>query len=172
MAKLRLQSGDGEPVTLNVERDGDGCFVIGRDGGKPVRVCAVDGADGLDCLRVGDAVVAYSARVDGDAVEVWIRGRAYRFAKVTRGRGKAHAAAPGLSELVAPMPGVVRSVLVKGWESVAADQPLVVMESMKMEMTLVAPRDAVVAEVSCAEGAMVQMNQPLVRFAPDGDGAA
>jgi len=168
VAKLRLQSGDGESVTLNVERDGDGCFLIGRDGGEPARVCAVDGADGLDVLRVGDAVIAYSARVDDDAVEVWIRGRSYRFAKVTRGRGKGHAAAAGVGELVAPMPGVVRSVLVKRGESVAAEQPLVVMESMKMEMTLVAPRDAVVADVSCADGAMVQMNQPLVRFEAEG----
>ena len=169
---MRLQSGDGEPVVLDVERDGDGCYLIGRDGGDPVRVCAIDGADGLECLRVGDAVVAYSARVEGDDVEVWIRGRSYRFARVTRGRGKGHSAAAGVSELVAPMPGMVRSVLVKRGASVAKDQPLVVMESMKMEMTLVAPRDAVVADVSCADGAMVQMHQPLVRFTSDGDGAA
>ena len=74
--------------------------------------------------------------------------------------------------MVAPMPGVIQSVLVKRGASVAKDQPLLVMESMKMEMTLVAPRDAVVAEVSCADGAMVQMHQPLVQFESDGEGAA
>lgn len=164
MAKLRLQVEGCEPEALEVERDGGGRFVISRDGGEPVQVRVVDGANGLDYLRIGDTVVAYSASINGDEVSVWIRGQTYRFTKVNRDRRAGHAVAGDAGELVAPMPGVVRTILAKDGDSIKRDQPLVVMESMKMEMTLVAPGDAVVAMVACAEGEMVQMNQPLVHF--------
>jgi urea carboxylase len=45
---------------------------------------------------------------------------------------------------------------------VKAGDTLIVVESMKMEITVLAPRDGVVHEVLCAEGQPVTAGQPLV----------
>jgi acetyl/propionyl-CoA carboxylase alpha subunit len=56
------------------------------------------------------------------------------------------------SGIVAPMPGTVLRVLVEPGAAVAARQPLVVLEAMKMETPLVSPYDATVRAVHVAEG--------------------
>ncbi len=62
----------------------------------------------------------------------------------------AHAADGAAAEggrLTAPMPGKVIAFLAKGGDSVTLGQPLAVMEAMKMEHTITAPRDGVVKEL-------------------------
>jgi len=67
-----------------------------------------------------------------------------------------------------PMTGVVRKVLVRPGESVAAGATLFVVEAMKMEFTVAAPRDVVVDEVRAAEGARVDIQQVIVTFRAGG----
>ena len=71
-------------------------------------------------------------------------------------------AGAGSRTVVAPMPGRIVRVLVKPDETVSAGQPLVVVEAMKMENELRAPRGGIVAEVRVAEGASVEANTVLV----------
>jgi len=64
----------------------------------------------------------------------------------------------------APMPGVIRKVMVKTGESVTKGQALVVMEAMKLQTTLSAGADATVEEVLVIEGAQVDDGDELVRL--------
>ena len=64
--------------------------------------------------------------------------------------------------IVAPMPGRVVKVLVTPGAAVVARQGLVVVEAMKMENELRAPRAGTVAEVRVREGAPVDANAVLV----------
>ena len=64
----------------------------------------------------------------------------------------------------APMPGVVLKILVKPGDVVKKGAPLVVLEAMKMEHQIVAPRDGVVRAVNCVEGEMVQPGIELVEI--------
>jgi 3-methylcrotonyl-CoA carboxylase alpha subunit len=57
--------------------------------------------------------------------------------------------------LTAPMNGTLVDVLVKAGDKVTADQNLIIMEAMKMEYTIKAPKDGVVAEVFFAPGDLV-----------------
>ena len=57
--------------------------------------------------------------------------------------------------LTAPMPGKIIAVNAKAGDTVKAGEPLIVMEAMKMEMSLEAPRDGVVAEMSAEVGVLV-----------------
>ena len=60
------------------------------------------------------------------------------------------------------MPGSVVKVHVGAGDRVAAGDPMVVLEGMKMEYTLRAPFAGVVTAVHCAEGDMVEAEAPLV----------
>jgi biotin carboxyl carrier protein len=84
-------------------------------------------------------------------------GAALIAAKHTEARGIA--AEDGV---VAPMTGKVVQVRVKPGQEVAADEVLVVLEAMKMEYRLAAPRAGKVATVGCREGELVDLGVTLV----------
>ncbi len=75
------------------------------------------------------------------------------------------AGAQGDGNLVeAPMPGLVRSVDAIVGQAVAKGDRLAVLEAMKMEHSLLAARDGVVAEVLAAAGDQVEAGAALVRL--------
>ncbi|MGD9863946.1 MAG: biotin carboxylase N-terminal domain-containing protein [Pseudodonghicola sp.] len=85
-------------------------------------------------------------------------------------RAAAGAAAGNLIE--APMPGLVKAVFVAAGDSVSEGQKLAILEAMKMEHTLTAARDGVVAEVLAAAGAQVEAGAALVRLEDEAEEAA
>ncbi len=72
--------------------------------------------------------------------------------------------AAGQPSLTAPMPGTVVKVLTHPGAKVAARQPLVVLEAMKMETPLLSPYDATVRAVHVAEGERVGNGTVLVEL--------
>jgi 3-methylcrotonyl-CoA carboxylase alpha subunit len=68
------------------------------------------------------------------------------------------------AEVVAPMPGTVIRVLVEPGATVAARQPLVVLEAMKMETPLVSPYEGTVRAVHVGEGDRVAGGAVLVEL--------
>jgi 3-methylcrotonyl-CoA carboxylase alpha subunit len=66
--------------------------------------------------------------------------------------------------LTAPMPGKVVSFAVKAGDKVKAGQTLAVMEAMKMEHTISAPKDGVVAELLYAPGDQVADGAELLKL--------
>lgn len=78
-------------------------------------------------------------------------------------RDAAAGAAAGIT--LSPMPGLVKAVFVKAGQTVAAGDRLAILEAMKMEHTLVAARDGVVAEVLTQAGAQVEAGAALIRLA-------
>jgi pyruvate carboxylase subunit B len=70
--------------------------------------------------------------------------------------------AGGGGSLRAPMPGLVVRVLVEAGQTVAAGQPLLVLEAMKMENELRAPAAGVVQGVGVKAGQAVEKGQVLV----------
>ncbi|ESZ75117.1 acetyl/propionyl/methylcrotonyl-CoA carboxylase subunit alpha [Mesorhizobium sp. L103C105A0] len=72
-------------------------------------------------------------------------------------------AAAASGSLRAPMPGVVKLVRAAKGERVIKGQPLLILEAMKMEHTIAASHDGVIAEIA-TEGAQVTDGTVLVRF--------
>ena len=64
--------------------------------------------------------------------------------------------------LTAPMPGKVIAYLVKAGDAIKTGQPLAVLEAMKMEHTIAAPRDGTVAELLFAPGDQVSEGGELL----------
>ena len=153
-----------------------------RNGGEGALEIFVDGAErDLDVREVepgvwslmagGEQVIA---QVDGALPKLTIEiGRpgdpVIVTAEVTDARSAAVAqlikrsdAPVGPTALKAPMPGRVVKVLVKVGDKVTSGQPTVVVEAMKMENELRAPRTGAVRELRCAEGETVEAGQDLV----------
>jgi acetyl-CoA/propionyl-CoA carboxylase biotin carboxyl carrier protein len=67
-------------------------------------------------------------------------------------------------QLRAPMPGHVLQVMAAVGDAVSSGDPIVVIESMKMELTLAAPADGTLAELTVAAGDAVVSDQPVARI--------
>ena len=73
----------------------------------------------------------------------------------------------GSERLIAPIPARVMRVLVESGDVVRKGDALIVLEAMKMELTLTAPRAGTISELPFAGGEMVEEGAELVRFAAD-----
>ncbi len=72
---------------------------------------------------------------------------------------------PDTSKLVmSPMPGLLTNIAVKVGEAVTAGQKLAAIEAMKMENTLTAAQDGVVAEICANVGESLAVDQLIIRF--------
>ncbi len=67
-------------------------------------------------------------------------------------------------EIKAPMPGLVLNILVKPGDTVKKNDPILVLEAMKMENLIKAPGDATVGAVHAEKGKAVEKGQLLVSF--------
>jgi 3-methylcrotonyl-CoA carboxylase alpha subunit len=79
---------------------------------------------------------------------------------------RAEQALAGTGSLRAPMPGLVKVVRAAKGENVIKGQPLLILEAMKMEHTIAAPHDGVIADIA-TEGEQVSDGTVLVKFAEE-----
>ena len=63
-----------------------------------------------------------------------------------------------------PMPGTIVKTLVKNGEKVRKGQPILILEAMKMENEITAPKDGVVEELNVAEKYTVQGGDTLFKI--------
>ncbi len=61
-----------------------------------------------------------------------------------------------------PMPGNILRIDVKEGDTVKSGQILLILEAMKMENEIVAPKDATVVQVVTSKGAVVETGSPLI----------
>ena len=145
--------------------------VRGRDGrytvlidGRAVEVDAREaGPHALSLLVAGRSHDVGVEKREG-GYRVLVRGEVVEVALVEAARGAAVPRRPasGLSRIQAPMPGKLVRVLVSAGEEVGAGQGLVVMEAMKMENEIRAPRAGRVKEAPVREGQAVETGALLV----------
>lgn len=72
--------------------------------------------------------------------------------------------APGTKVLTAPLPGVVKDVKVKVGSSVKVNEPVVILEAMKMETVISSTMDGVIKEIKVKAAQSVQQGEVLVTF--------
>ena len=111
-------------------------------------------------LRVDGRVHVVPYAVQGSTVSFSFEGEIYFADVADKGvRAKARHRDASMS---APMPGMVLKILVKAGDVVAKGAPLLILEAMKMEHQITAPRDGEIAAVNCKEGELVQGGVELV----------
>jgi biotin carboxyl carrier protein len=76
----------------------------------------------------------------------------------------ADVAAETARTIVAPLPGVIKSIAVRSGQAVAPDDELVVIEAMKMDNVIRATRTGRVGTIHVAEGRQVAYGEPLLEI--------
>ena len=118
---------------------------------------------GSGMYRVDDGTRTWTVAIAGPAENrgVWVDGHVVVLdppaSGRSRGRGASH-------DLTAPMPATVVKVLVAPGASVRRGDTLLMLEAMKMELPIRAPRDGVVKAVNCEAGELVQPGVNLLEF--------
>lgn len=137
-----------------------------RSLGPDEATVVVDGTD-VQARRVGSRWWfdgKPGAEVFTDGATVTLFGAQSRRFDIIDPLSRDAAAMAGDDLTLAPMPGRVVSVHVHAGQQVSAGDRLAVLEAMKMEHTMVAARDGVIAEVLVQEADQVEAGAPLVRL--------
>ncbi|GAA3436141.1 biotin carboxylase N-terminal domain-containing protein [Kutzneria kofuensis] len=158
-------------------------WLIGAPGDEPAKVRLRGRASNAEVVINNGEPVAAGAWHEGNRLHVRSGGvtRSYRHARdgeitwignwplletepLQQSRKGGAGAAGGA--VTSPMPGTVLLLKVAAGERVNAGQPLLVVEAMKMEHTVVAPIDGAVAELAVHAGQQVRLGQQLAVVAP------
>jgi biotin carboxyl carrier protein len=160
---------NGRTRSVSVERLRDR-FRITVDGAVTLVDAQRSGEFGLsllfpDCEQRGTRVSLAPGAAPGEML-AYLRGRSVPVVvngrRTGRGAADAGAGAHGEQKVIAPMPGRVVRVLVAAGDSVAARQPVIVVEAMKMENELRSPKTGRVKDVAVAAGAPVEAGRVLL----------
>jgi 3-methylcrotonyl-CoA carboxylase alpha subunit len=117
-------------------------------------------------LRLDDTPMRLPARASGADLLVHVDHRRYRF-HPARAFGFDGATETGSDRLRAPMPGRIVAVHAAVGDRLEAQQPVLVMEAMKMELTLRAVHACSVLELHARVGEFVDADAMLARFEID-----
>jgi len=157
---LTLKSERGvHDVDLEYTRDG---YVFHHGGAHaPLAISAVDGS--RIGIRFGAGTLVADVVRAGDELHVFAHGR-HRVLSLFDIIAQSSGGDAATGRLTAPMPGKVIAIAATAGARVERGDPLLVMEAMKMEHTISAPADGVVADVLYAVGDQVEEGAELVRF--------
>ena len=115
----------------------------------------------------------YSVVVNGSRYNVEVSegfNDSIQVKSITEVEGKsvknAKSAAAGATEndIVASLPGAVHKILVSAGDHVKKGQAIVVLEAMKMEIEVKAPKDGIIGSIEVSKGQSVANNQVVAKF--------
>ncbi len=154
---LHLRCG-GEPVRIRAHPQPDGSFVLDLPSGP------VNAARGLHRVSIDGVQLPINVVRSGDELTIVLHGE-NTVLHYDDPLAPPRIEAGGDDRVTAPIPARVARVLVQAGDVVKKGTPLVVLEAMKMEMTLTAPMDGTIAAVRHAADEMVEEGTELIAFA-------
>ena len=156
---------DGEAVAIHlVRRDAIHAILVDGEGDRAARhpLVMLPLAPAASAASRALGVSAREVIVDGWRIVVEVES-AQRAALRERARtGSAGEVRAGPTEMRATIPGQVLAVSIATGDQVVGGQPLVVVEAMKMQNELRAPRDGVVARVAVGPGQTIEVGDVLL----------
>lgn len=78
--------------------------------------------------------------------------------------GFALSSSKDIDSISAPMPGLILEIHVRIGQAVNEDDPLLILEAMKMENVITSPRDGIIKSISVKKSEAVDKNQLLIEF--------
>ncbi|WP_439620168.1 biotin/lipoyl-containing protein [Hyphomonas sp.] len=122
---------------------------------------------GEGSIRLADRTLNYVAARHLDTIFIHMDGQHFEVEYVSPLQQFSQSDATSSHDVIAaPMPGTVISVLASPGDAIAQGQIIIVIESMKLETSLKAPRDGVVDEIRSLPGSSFDRDAVLVTLQP------
>jgi geranyl-CoA carboxylase alpha subunit len=148
---------------LELFREREGCYVVAAKGSEyRFEIDAVD--DEIIRVRSNGVMESATFHRGGDRLYFLHRGLTHVVRDLTLAAPQAATAGGGDGKVRAAMNGRVVAVLVKAGERVAAGQPVMTLEAMKMEHVHTAAVAGTIAAIDVAEGAQVTTGQIVIEI--------
>ncbi|MEM8661473.1 MAG: biotin/lipoyl-containing protein, partial [Pseudomonadota bacterium] len=132
-----------------------------------VQLLELDLADGQISVQVDDEKMRFSVTEDGDTLWLW-HPRLGNCALKAVHAGAENGISGSDGQCRSHGPGQILRTLVKVGQLIEVGEPLIVVESMKMESTLVASSSGEVSAIAVAEGDLIESGQVLLQINTDG----
>ncbi|MFT5508513.1 MAG: 3-methylcrotonyl-CoA carboxylase alpha subunit [Hyphomicrobiaceae bacterium] len=125
----------------------------------------IDSRNG-EVVRASSNNRTFTARAThhGDVISIFMDGEQHAVTVPDPLAGSADEAADA-DRILAPMPGLIKIINVAAGDTVSKGDPVMVMEAMKMEYTLSAPRDGTIGELQAGTGDQVEEGAVLLEMA-------
>jgi biotin carboxyl carrier protein len=159
------------PVLYKVLVDGEWSFAMDVDALRPYDMVRTDTMDihvlndqqsyKTSILQADFLNKRYRVSVNGKPYEVQI---ADTLDQLISDMGFELGSARNISQIEAPMPGLILDIQVSEGDAVQEGDPLLVLEAMKMENVILSPRDGVVKKIAVSRGMAVDKKHLLVEF--------
>ena len=162
--RAELDSGDTR-IVRHIEIAEPGHFRVGEGGAALDLVISSVGADTY-AVESNGRRMTFGIACASETVTVFLQGQTYEFGWLDDLAGFEDGDAGG-NAVIAPMPGLVTQVYAAAGDHVRKGDALLVLEAMKMEYVLPAPRDGVVQEVFVPAGTQILDGTILVQLAPE-----
>ena len=103
----------------------------------------------------------YTVKVNNNTYEVAISNPLDELIKsmgIERGKTKV------VNAIKAPMPGLILEISVEVGQAVKENDPILILEAMKMENSFLSPRDGIIKSIAVVKGNAVDKGQLLIEF--------
>jgi len=162
---IRLQPANGDPVSVSVVKWSDNGRVMLTINGDKHEAEVLRYREGRGTFRLAGKIVRFRGVRTGKNIQTRVENRDFEFQLVAdEGKRRAKQSAAAKKELTAPMPGTVLRIHLSKGNAFQAHQPIIILESMKMELTLTSPTAGTIREVLCKEGELVPLGHVLARL--------
>ena len=142
---------NGKPVAWNLVKVDDGYFHILHEQ-KSYRA---------ELVKADSATKTFTLKINGKIYTVALKDR---FDLLLEKMGMNNTSSGKINSLKAPMPGLIIDLKVKAGDTVKQNDPLLILEAMKMENIIKSPGEGVVKLVKIKKGESVEKNQVLIEF--------
>jgi len=155
--------------TFEVSLEGDTAWVDGQ----PVSISKASLSEMRSHWILGEKsmnVEVVHADVEKKEFSIKVNNRLYhlelkdRFDELLKSLGMETVGQKKVSEIKAPMPGLVLNILVQPGDTVEKDSPLLILEAMKMENVIKSPSAGIVKRVGAVKGVAVEKGAVLIEF--------
>ena len=155
----------GDSYAVEVTASEDGYLVSVADETQKLKIKRGPGPFSLVALLSDKPVEVTIVRADSQQVDLVLNGERLTFLRpasaISTSIQTVATPAPSKDFVVSPMPGKVIGALVAKGEKARTGDPLIILESMKMEIAVRADKDGEVLEILVKEGEPVKRGQRL-----------
>lgn len=116
----------------------------------------------IDIVELSQETKSATILIDGVSYNIELTDK---YDDLLKALGMEVGASTKMKTLKAPMPGLVLDIMVESGQEVSEDEPLVILEAMKMENVIKSPGPGIVQRVTVSKSQTVEKNEILVEFA-------